>query len=188
MPTLHLLAGPNGAGKSTYVARVIEPVTKLPFVNADAIAAERWPHQQEERAYDAARVAEAERQRLLAARQSFISETVFSHPSKIELVDQAIHRGYLVHLYVMLLPVDTTINRVAERVRRGGHGVPEQKISERYERLWRLIAEARHRADRAEFFDNTRAATPFRLVAVYEWGRLVGEPLWPSWTPPALTA
>ena len=58
MPVLHLLAGPNGAGKSTYVHDVLSPATVLPFINADEIA----------------------------DGSSFISETVFSHPSKIELV------------------------------------------------------------------------------------------------------
>lgn len=187
MPILHLLAGSNGAGKSTYVERVIQPTTRLPFVNADVIAAQRWPDAQAVHAYEAARAAETERQRLLAARQSFISETVFSHPSKVDLVDQAIQLGYVVHLYVVLVPVDTTINRVGERVRRGGHDVPHQKIRERYDRLWHLVAEARDRADRTEFFDNSLAAKPFRLVATYEWGRPVGELAWPKWTPKPLT-
>ena len=186
MPTIHLLAGPNGAGKSTYATRVIQPATHLPFVNADMIAVERWPDAQAEHAYDASRAAAAERQRLLAVRASFITETVFSHPSKNELVDQASHLGYLVHLYVVMVPVDTTVNRVAERVRRGGHDVPEQKVRERYDRLWQLIARAAARADRTHFFDNSRAATPFRLVAVFEHGHPVGQPQWPSWTPQAL--
>lgn len=187
MPTLHLLAGPNGAGKSSYVLDVLQPVLHLPFVNADVIAAQRWPDAQAEHAYDASRAAETERQRFMAARQSFITETVFSHPSKVDLVDQAITFSYLVHLYVVLLPVDLTVNRVAERARRGGHDVPEQKIRERYERLWRLIATARDRADRTEFFDNSRAAEPFRLISSYDRGRAVGKTKWPVWAPSALT-
>lgn len=187
MPTLHLLAGPNGAGKSSYVLDVLQPELHLPFVNADVIAAERWPDAQTEHGYAASRVADGERQRLMEARRSFITETVFSHPSKVDLVDRAITSGYLVHLYVVMVPVDLAVNRVAERARRGGHGVPEQKIRERYERLWRLITRACARADRAEFFDNSRAATPFRLVATYDRGRAVGEPQWPAWAPSALT-
>jgi len=45
-PVLHLLAGPNGSGKSTFVAEVLQEVTHLPFVNADVIAAHRWPDAQ----------------------------------------------------------------------------------------------------------------------------------------------
>ncbi len=188
MPILHLIAGPNGSGKSTYVTRILQPVTHLPFVNADVIAAERWPDAQSEHAYEASRAAADERTQLLADGQSFITETVFSHPSKLDLVDEAVTRRYLVHLYVMLLPVDAAVNRVSERVQDGGHDVPEQKIRERYARLWDLIVRARSVADRTAFFDNSTAKHPFQRVAEYERGRLVGEPAWPAWAPAALTA
>jgi predicted ABC-type ATPase len=187
-PVLHVLAGPNGAGKSTFVERVLEPVTHLPFVNADLIAAERWPDAPVEHAYAAARIAAEQRQRLLAARASLIAETVFSHPSKVDLVSQAVSAGYVVHLHVMLVPVELSVRRVAERVRRGGHRVPEAKIRERYERLWPLVAQARGTADRTAFYDNSRARTPFRRVATYERGRRVGATDWPAWAPAAVTA
>lgn len=186
MPVLHLLAGPNGAGKSTYVAQVLQPEIHLPFINADEIAVQKWPDAQAKHAYAAAQMAAAERRRLLAGRESFITETVFSHPSKVDLVDQASHSKYLVHLHVILVPVDLAVARVSDRVRRGGHDVPEQKIRTRYDRLWALLADARVRADRTEFLDNSRAAAPFRPVAGFEHGHVVGEPHWPIWTPAAL--
>ena len=185
-PVLHLGAGPNGAGKSSFVTDVLQPTARLQFVNADQIAAERWPTDQARHAYEAAQSAEEERQRLLAAGESFIAETVFSHPSKVALVEEAIARQYLVHLHVLLIPVDLAVARVRDRVRRGGHDVPEQKIRERHDRLWWLVAEARATADRTDFYDNSRAASPFRLVATYERGRQVGEPTWPSWAPSVL--
>lgn len=187
MPVLHLLAGPNGSGKSTYVTRLLQPVTHLPFVNADDIAAERWPQAQAERAYDASRAAAGERAELLAAGSSFITETVFSHPSKLGLVNEALARGYLVHLHVILVPVQVSVNRVAERVRHGGHDVPEQKIRDRYARLWDLVVQACALADRAEFFDNSSARHPFRRVAAYEHGLLLGDADWPAWAPAVLS-
>jgi predicted ABC-type ATPase len=185
-PVLHLLAGPNGAGKTTFVTEVLGPVTHLPFVNADLIAAELWPDEQAEHAYEASRAAAAERNRLLAARASFITETVFSHPSKVDLVARAATLGYLVHVHVMLVPESLSVARVAARVAQGGHDVPTAKVKERYARLWPLVAAARDLADRATFYDNSRAAKPFRVVATYDRGRLVGEPSWPAWTPDAL--
>lgn len=186
-PVLHVLAGPNGSGKSTFVARVLQPVTHLPFVNADEIAAERWPGAELEHAYQASRAAADLRRRMLARGESFITETVFSHHSKVALVTQAVALGYLVNLHVMLVPADLAVARVAERVRRGGHQVPEAKIRERYARLLNLIVEARALADRSTFYDNSRAKMPFRVVATYERGRLVGEADWPAWTPTVLT-
>lgn len=186
MPILHVLAGPNGSGKTTYVQRILQPSTHLPFVNADVIAAQRWPHAQEQHAYDASHAAATQRAALLGERRSFITETVFSHPSKNALIDDALRRGYYVHLHVILVPVDLTVQRVTERIGRGGHSVPEQKIRDRYERLWPLIAQARDRVDRAEFFDNHLARSAFRLIATYTHGMPVGEPDWPKWTPQAL--
>jgi len=185
-PVLHLLAGPNGAGKSTFVAEVLQPVTHLAFVNADVLATERWPGEELQHAYDASLAAAEERRTLMAAKQSFITETVFSHPSKVDLVAHATALGHLVHLHVILVPESLPVPRVAFRVAQGGHDVPEQKIRERYARLWDLVAIARDLADRTTFYDNSRAKTPFRVVATYERGRLVGEPVWPIWTPKSL--
>lgn len=82
MPLLHLLAGPNGAGKSSYVHDVLMPATHVPFINADDIAGERRSGAQVEHAYQAARIAEAQRRDCITEGASFISNTVFSHPSK----------------------------------------------------------------------------------------------------------
>lgn len=186
MPVLHLLAGPNGAGKSSYVHDVLGPATGLPFINADEIAAETWPDTQAEHGYEAAQLAEAQRRVRIGEGSSFISETVFSHPSKTELVSDAVDAGYLVHLHVIMLPVELTVQRVVERVRRGGHAVPEQKIRERYERLWDHIGRAIRITDVTEVFDNSSARAPFRLCASFEHGALIGSPSWPRWTPAVL--
>ena len=185
-PVLHLIAGPNGAGKTTLATRVIAPVTHLRFINADVIAAERWPRSPAQHAYDASRVAAEQREELIAARTSFITETVFSHPSKLSLIRDAQGAGFQVTLHVVLLPEDTTLARVHDRVRRGGHSVPEAKVRERYQRLWALVLQARKIADRTYCYDNSTAATPLRLIASYEHGRLVGAADWPAWTPTVL--
>lgn len=185
-PVLHLLAGPNGAGKSTFVAEILQPATHLEFVNADLIAAQRWPDSQAEHAYEASRAAAQERVRLMEVRRSFITETVFSHPSKVALVSDAVALGYLVHLHVVLIPSSLPVARVAGRVAQGGHDVPETKVRERFERLWALVAQARDLAGRATFYDNSRASRPFRVVADYERGRLIGRAAWPPWTAEAL--
>lgn len=188
-PVLHLLVGPNGAGKSTYVARVLQPASPLlPFINADVIAAERWPDSQAEHAYEAAQVAASSRQRLLAVGKSFITETVFSHPSKLELVGEAQVRGYLVSLHVIMVPAEVTVHRVQHRVAHGGHTVPEHKIRGRYDRLWPLVAQATALADYTEFLDNSLPEAPYRRVASFDRGRQTSQPTWPSWTPLSLTS
>lgn len=180
---MHVVAGPNGSGKSTFVHEVLKPATHLPFINADEIAAGRWPGDEEARAYEASAAAAEARDEAVLRRTSFITETVFSHPSKRELLEQACSAGYLVTVHVMLVPEELTVLRVAYRVAQGGHTVPEAKIRERYSRLWELVRDAVRTADRATFYDNSRSGTPFTAVARFERGRLAGPTAWPSWTP-----
>jgi predicted ABC-type ATPase len=87
---------------------------------------------------------------------------------------------------VIIVPVDLTAQRVIERTRAGGHSVPESKIRERFGRLWHLVAEAAVLADEAFFYDNSSAHVPFRLCAAMVGGQMVGDPEWPTWTPPVL--
>ena len=185
-PVIHLIAGPNGAGKSTLHERVIGPATHLEFVNADVIAAEAWPEDPAGRSYDASVLAAGRRSALLSDRVSFVTETVFSHSSKLELVEEAVAAGYLVTLHVVMVPEALAVARVASRVATGGHRVPEDKIRTRYARLFPLVASAISCADGAVVYDNSQARTPFRVVARFEHGALVGEPGWPSWTPQVL--
>lgn len=185
-PVLHLVVGPNGAGKSTLYDSVIGPVTHLEFVNADLIAAQRWPADASARSYDAATVATSRRTELLTGRSSFVTETVFSHDSKLELVRAATTAGYLVWLHVVSVPEELAVARVRNRVAHGGHAVPEAKIRGRYHRLWPLVAEAIGVVDGATVYDNSRARPAFRVVARFEAGAPVGARDWPAWTPRVL--
>ena len=187
-PVVHLLAGPNGSGKTTFYERVLHPVTNLDFVNADHIAAATWPGAEAEHSYEAAALAAEQRSRLIAAGVSFATETVFSHPSKLELLQAAADAGYHVNLHVIAVPVELAVARVTERVRHGGHAVPEIKVRERYARLWGYVCQAVDLADEAHVFDNSRAATPYREIARYRDGHLVGAANWPSWIPEVLRA
>lgn len=184
-PVLHLIAGPNGAGKSTFFARVLGPITHLPFINADEIAASRWPGQEVERSYEAAALAAEERDARITARQSFVTETVFSHESKVELLRRAEAAGYRTTLHVLMIPVDLAVVRVGLRVAEGGHDVPEEKIRGRHARLWAHVREAIGVVDEAIVYDSS-SAVGYRRVATYLDGHLVGAPAWTDWAPDEL--
>ncbi len=186
MSRLDLVVGPNGAGKSTFVEVVLTEQLSHPlFVNADLIARERWPHDPEGHSYDAARVARATRSALIARGEQFIAETVFSHPSKLELIDEAQSAGYFVALHVLLLPEEAAVARVDARVRSGGHSVPTEKIRARYRRLWPLVADAADKVQSSDFWDNSTLDGP-ELVAELAQGHPLRRPRWPSWAPPEL--
>ena len=185
-PVLHLIVGPNGAGKTTFYERVLYRATRLPFINADVIAQERWPSDPGAHAYQAAEQAALLRQEAIESRSSFAAETVFSHPSKLELLRSAGAAGYRRYLYAILIPEELAVLRVGVRVEVGGHDVPEEKIRSRFHRLWTLVRQAIPLADEAEILDNSRAAAPFRRIARYTRGRRIAAADWPVWTPPEL--
>jgi len=175
-PILHLLAGPNGAGKSTLYATVIQvhfPSTE--FVNADLLAAAHFGHHArtaDEAAYGQ-RAADERRKELLAAGRDLVAETVFSHPSKLDLVTDAQARGHEVRLYhVHVATADIAWSRIGRRVDEGGHDVPEDKARERYERNQALILRAAHIADRCYVFDNSTFGQPPRRVLEFRAGEL----------------
>ena len=186
-PALVVVAGPNGAGKTTFAA-ALATRTGLEFVNADEIAAERWPGEEEARAYEAAEVAASRRAELISGRHSFIAETVFSHRSKVDLVQSAAEAGYAVGLHAVMVPEEFAVLRVRNRVEVGEHSVPEGKVRERYRRLWALVAEAAHFCEEALFYDNTSPAEPFRLVAEFRFGAPAGPASWPNWAPDEVVA
>lgn len=185
---LHLLAGPNGSGKTTFYERVIAPATRLPFINADEIAKLRWPGEELLHGHDAAEVAAQVRADYLAAGTSFATETVFSHPSKVDMLRAAAAASYQVTLHVMMIPVELAVARVALRVDAGGHDVPEDKIRARYDRLWRHIVEAVAVADGSKFYDNSNAEHAYRIIGRYDHGQPTGSVDWPSWAPATLQA
>ena len=122
---LDLVVGPNGAGKSTFVRLTLAPVLpRASFVNADLIAQQRWPDDAEAHSYEAARIAAATREALIARREPFIAETVFSHPSKLDLLREAGAAGYYTALHVVMVPEELAVARVAARVAAGGHARP----------------------------------------------------------------
>ncbi|HNP55463.1 MAG TPA: zeta toxin family protein [Gordonia sp. (in: high G+C Gram-positive bacteria)] len=183
-PRLDLVAGCNGAGKSTLIRTLLRPA--LPgstYVNADDIAHSKWPGDEEKKSYEAARLADHARTTLLEHGHPFITETVFSHPSKLELIDEAIGLGFRVVLHIVMVPEEVAVRRVHSRVLSGGHSVPEDKIRARYQRP--LLAAAVCRSTEAFVYDNGDEQTV--LVAEFERGFATAA-AWPAWTPAAISA
>lgn len=106
--------------------------------------------------YYASVVADFIRHRLMSQRVSFTFETVMSSEDKVRFMESAQAAGYRTYLYfVATQSSDININRVASRVKEGGHSVPTNKIVERYTRSLRLLPSAIAAANRAFIFDNS---------------------------------
>ena len=98
------------------------------------------------------------RHRLLDNRISFTFETVMSSADKVYFMNKAKNAGYRVYLYYIATedPI-INISRVQNRVQKGGHFVPEDKIKNRYYRSLELLREAVSYSNRAYIFDNSQS-------------------------------
>ena len=188
-PVFYLLAGPNGAGKSTLYKALVHGGTipaAAEFVNADLHEGEHLQHIADPQARsEAARLwADARRATLLKAGRPFVSETVFSHESKLALIEEAQQQGFFVMLLVVCLDDPKhLLQRVANRVTEGGHNVPADRILARYPRTLANLAVAVRVADAAVLYDSYAvAAGTHTAVAVCkrDWTREKVVPL-PGW-------
>jgi predicted ABC-type ATPase len=165
-PTVYVIAGLNGAGKTTFATKYLPRTADLPeFLNADLIASGIAPFAPESQSIRAGKILLERFQELSAARKSFCIETTLSgrtYPIQFRKLRDA---GYHVLLYFLWLPsVDTAVERVAGRVRLGGHHVPERDIRRRYERGRAcFLTEMRDIADSWWLYD--AAELPPKLIA-----------------------
>ncbi|MDY3560517.1 zeta toxin family protein [Gemmata sp. JC673] len=135
-PQVAVLAGINGAGKTTASQHLLRDAMRIPsFTNADAIARGLNAFDVESVAAKAGRVMLDHLHELAAARRSFAFETTLSGRAYARWLRELAQSGYAVHLlYYWLRSPDMAIRRVAERVRAGGHHVPDDTIRRRYSR------------------------------------------------------
>lgn len=129
-----IIAGPNGAGKTTFARSFLPEEAQCPrFINADLIAAGLSPFDPDAAAIKAGRLMLEEIGYCERRGESFAFETTLSGLSYLRHIRRWRARGYHVALFFLSLPtVETAIARVAERVRQGGHNIPEDVIRRRF--------------------------------------------------------
>lgn len=155
-PLIVVLAGPNGAGKSTSARHLLQGALSVDeFVNADVIAAGLSAFRPEEAAIAAGRVMLTRLRELAAQGVDFAFETTLASRSFAPWLREQRDAGYRVHLVFLALPsAELAIQRVADRVRRGGHHIPDEVVRRRYEAglrnlhgLYRPLASSWHLLD-----------------------------------------
>lgn len=129
-----IIAGPNGAGKTTFARSFLPREAQCPrFINADLIAAGLSPFTPETAAIRAGRLMLEEIASCVNRVESFALETTLAGRSYLRHIQQWKNADYHVSLFFLSLPnVETAIARVAERVRQGGHNIPESIIRRRF--------------------------------------------------------
>lgn len=136
MPNLYIIAGCNGAGKTTASYTILpEMLHCQEFVNADSIAAGLSPFNPENAAFTAGRIMLQRIHQLIQEQADFAFETTLSTRSYVSLIHEAQQQGYeIALLFFWLESPELALQRVAERVSKGGHNIPAEIIKRRFYR------------------------------------------------------
>ena len=183
-PTLYVVAGPNGSGKSTLTRS--RRFGGVDLIDPDAIAARISLVDPEGAVRTARREAVRTRRAAIADNRTVVLETTLAGKTMLLLMDQARSLGYKIELhYVSINSVGQALDRIANRVALGGHGVPEEDVRRRFNRSLANLPAAIARSDETCIYDNTSSDTPFREVAILTRGSqwIAENP--PAWLDPA---
>jgi predicted ABC-type ATPase len=129
-----IIAGPNGAGKTTFAKEFLPSEAGCPiFINADLIAAGLSPFQPETAAIAAARLMLDLIRLHVEKGDNFAFETTLSGRGYARMIKAWRAKGYRIELFFLRLPdAQFAVERVAQRVRQGGHGIPQDVIARRF--------------------------------------------------------
>jgi predicted ABC-type ATPase len=165
MPSLYILAGPNGAGKTTAAFSLLPNVFKtVEFINADEIARGLSPFNVDSVAFQAGRIMLERFEYFIAQRKSFAFETTLSGLAYLKFIRFAKISGFdIILFFVWLDSFELAKNRVAERVRKGGHTIPHNIIERRYWKGIKNFSQYAAEADSWYIYDNS--GTEYMLVA-----------------------
>ena len=186
-PVLIIIAGPNGSGKTTITSRILhhEWLENSVYINPDQVAQDRFGDwNSAEAVKQAAEYCADWRERCLNGRQSMIFETVFSADDKLDFIRRAKQAGFFIRLFFVCTE-SPTINaaRVAGRVMKGGHDVPNAKIILRYQKSIINCKVATAIADRVYLYDNSVDGHEARILFRFADGAVIKRytdniPIW----------
>lgn len=167
MPNLILIAGCNGSGKTTTAPALLPNTVGISaFVNADDIARGLNAYRPESSSIEAGRIMLRRVHTLAEQNEDFAFETTLASRNFAPWITSLKSRGYSFHLVFLWLPNDQlAVERVNERVMRGGHSVPRETIKRRYvSGLRNFFTLYRQLANSWQFYDNSNVGS-FSLIA-----------------------
>ena len=157
-----LFAGVNGSGKSTLYNMGGEYM-ELPRVNTDEILAEFGDWKKAEDVLKAGKIAVNRIKEMFSNEQSFVQETTLCGHSVMRNILLAKENGYkVIMFYIGVETVDIAKERIANRVKNGGHGIPDADVERRFLESFENLKKVMPVCDEIYFYDNT---DEFRRIA-----------------------
>lgn len=172
-PNCYIIAGPNGAGKTTFATEFLPRFVQCTnFVNPDLIASGLSPFNPSAAAFHAGRIVIEQIESFMRSGLDFSFETTLSGRAYRSTLDTLRVCGYRIHLFYLWIPnVELAMLRIGDRVRKGGHTVPEYDVQRRFARsLQNVRSVYRPMIDVLQYFDNSGSEP--RIVFEEKDGRL----------------
>lgn len=166
-PHISIIAGPNGSGKSTCGPALLQTHFNISeFVNADTIATGLSAFNPEDVAIEASRIMLKRIKTLATTKKNFAFETTLSSRTFAQWLKKEKAKGYhFTLLYFWLFSPNLAVERVAERVRLGGHTVPEETVRRRYVKsIQNFFNLYQPLADNWVIFDNSENNNPIKVA------------------------
>lgn len=112
--------------------------------------------------------------------ENFTQETTLSGQKTLKTILAAREKGYRIHLYyIAVSSAEESLSRIQNRVRKGGHDIPEEDVKRRYENRFDDLLRVLPYCDETNIFDNENG---FVRVAEYRDGSLtLSGKLTPEW-------
>ena len=133
---VYVIAGPNGSGKTTFAKLFLPDYVKCPnFVNADLIAQGLAPFGPRAAAIKAGKLVLQQIDMYAQRDADFAFETTLSGKSYANLLRELKTKGYALHLFFLWIPSpELAVERIKERVAKGGHHVTAEDVRRRFVR------------------------------------------------------
>lgn len=139
---LIIVGGANGAGKTTFAVEYASRRNCL-YLGADAIAAELRPGAPELLPVAAGQELTRRLAAALSSEDTIVLESTLAGRTLRHVIGSARQNGFTITIvYLFLDSPDTCLERIEERVQKGGHSVPEPDVRRRFLRsihnFWQL--------------------------------------------------